>query len=1240
MAYTKRTPMLRITHRARDGDAHSVAVELTGGDFARQEFTATFAFTMSDDERERIQWYLETYLEYPQDPAPDLAVRAQRAIEDVGTRLFRAVFDHDQGARKLWARLEPLLPETRVEVSSEGEAGWSIPWELLHDPSTNEYLSLRARDFVRTHPSPARPVMVPKNVTLPVRILLVISRPQREWDVAYRSIARPLVDMFSRRDDVQIDVLRPPTFDALSKALRTAKAAKRPYHIVHFDGHGVFLDLAGALRNGKEHMNGQARALLASLVPLNPHRFSPKAIYPHVPRDGGRGYLVFENPSTDHNLRFVDGPELGSLLAATGIRALVLNACRSGHVAQSTEEDKSGLTGKDIDRHARVRAFGSLAQEVMDAGVPCVLAMQYNVYVVTATRFVSNLYEALAAGETFGGAVSAGRKDLADDTLRAIVSDPVPLQDWMVPVAYEAAPTRLFKARQDGRVAPITTGLPGTPPHHAAEFDLPASPDHGFFGRDETILALDRAFDEHHIVLLHALAGSGKTSAVAEFARWYALTGGVQGPVLFTSFERYKPLTRVLDLLGRAFGSILERQGIQWLALDDAQRREVALQILEHYPVLWIWDNVEPIAGFPAGTGSTWDEAEQQELVGFLRQAGMTGSKFLLTSRRDERSWLGDLPARLTMPPMPMIERMQLARALAIRNGRRLDGMEEWRPLLRFTAGNPLTIIVTVGQALRDGLTTREQIEGFVSALRAGEAAFDDEPAEGRSKSLAASLSYGFAHAFDDAERQRLALLHLFQGVVYVDALRHMGHLGRQWSLPSMRGVTAESIEALLYRAAALGVLTHLQDLYFAIHPALPWYLKALFDQYYPAVAPADGADTAEQAMRAFAEAMGLLGNYCHQQYQQGKRDLIGSLAVQEDNLLRARSLARANGWWAALINSMQGLGILYEHTGRWSDWADLVREVVPDFVDPATDGPLPGRHEEWTIVTQYRARLAGEVRDWEEADRLQSILLAEERHRAAPALAEISSAVDQAGRHAIESLATALHHLGHIRCEQEDPSCLPLLQEAFDLARAIDNRSIAAVAAFNIGHALRRIPSLRDLAQAERWYRESLDLRDPDDGLGRAGPVGQLGYVAYERFEQARADGREDAARYLNESARLYEQALVLYPPDAMYQRSVVHHQLGMIYAAAVDRLPQALVHYREAIRYDEMQDNYYSAAGTRWNIALHLADMHQFDDALLYARAALRNYESYGIRAGEEVQETRELIMALEKAVQADGR
>ncbi len=118
-----------------------------------------------------------------------------------------------------------------------------------------------------------------------------------------------------------------------------------------------------------------------------------------------------------------------------------------------------------------------------------------------------------------------------------------------------------------------------------------------------------------------------------------------------------------------------------------------------------------------------------------------------------------------------MLERVQLARALAEKRGRPITDVDAWKPLLRFTDGNPLTTTVLVRQALRDDLRTKEQIETFADHLRAGTAKFDDEPTEGRSKSLGASLSYGFDHAFSDDERKQLALLHFFQGFVDVDAL-------------------------------------------------------------------------------------------------------------------------------------------------------------------------------------------------------------------------------------------------------------------------------------------------------------------------------------------------------------------------------------------------------------------------------------------------------------------------------------
>jgi len=93
-------------------------------------------------------------------------------------------------------------------------------------------------------------------------------------------------------------------------------------------------------------------------------------------------------------------------------------------------------------------------------------------------------------------------------------------------------------------------------------------------------------------------------------------------------------------------------------------------------------------------------------------------------------------------------------------------------------------------------------------------------------------------------------------------------------------------------------------------------------------------------------------------------------------------------------------------------------------------------------------------------------------------------------------------------------------------------------------------------------------------------------------------------------------------------------NHQLGNIYDDAGD-LERALYHYNQDIHYDELAGNQYGAGQTRFNIALMLAQNNRLSDALLYARAALRNFESYQGRAKADEDDAKELIAAIEKAM-----
>ena len=1136
-------PTLRINHTGSQVEA------VFEDDGARHMEKRPFTFTLSPQEAEDIRWYLEDFRIYPVDPQPRIAKRVEQRMKEVGRELFRLVL----GGSDVWEDARRNLGDTRIEVETELEDAL-VPWELLRDPVADLPLALAVPSFVRSHSRPALDPNPPSRANEKIRILLVICRLEGDH-APFRSVARHLIRSLEdgAREPFHLEVLRPPTFEQLAKTLRAAKAESKPFHVVHFDGHGL------------------------------------------------RGEVFFENPRLERNAEPVKAAELGKLLYETHVPLLTLNACRSAY-SEPPEQP-----GEASDLHEQIRQFGSFSHAVMDYGSSGVVAWRYSVFVDTAARYMADLYCALASGLPLGEAATLARKQLS--------SGGRPIQDWTVPVIFEAAPVQLFPKVTDTFEIKLETS--------AAESSLPHAPGVGFIGRDETILKLDRAFDEQSVVLLHAYAGSGKTSAAAEFGRWYQQTG-FSGPVLSLSFEQYKTLPQVLDELGRAFEGVLTKNGIQWATLDNSQRRNVALQVMRRYPLLWIWDNVEPIAGFPAGTPSAWSKLEQNDLLDFLHSARATKAKFLLTSRRDERSWLGDLPARVELPPMPFDERVQMTEALAKKLGRRLEDVEDWGRLLRLTQGNPLTLTVVVRQALRDGLKSREHIASFVGKLQAGESVFEDEASEGRTRSLAASLAYGFEHAFTEDERKQVALLHLFQGFVNVEVLRLMGESAFEWRLPQMKSLTVNTATALLDRAAEIGILTALGEGFYAIHPALPWFFRRFFEQYY--------SDAHVPATRAFVEAIGVLG----EQYIR-QTDVPATLFAEEANLLRARSLARSNGWWDAMIHCMQGLRKLYGHVGRTLDWSRLVEEIVPDFMNPLTQLPVSGRESNWGRVMEYRIQAARKARQWDEAEKLLNVDVNWNRNRASSVLAKPQETWEWPEKNAVRNLAASLQRLAGFQQDRGSANCVEGYQEALSLAERIQDSQLAAGCILDLGHAYKNLPGIQNLDLAEQMYRRSLELRIEEDWLGKGRCLGELGTIAYLRLINAKSMNATLALLHVHlwNAQDYFEQALAMFPASALPELATFHHKFGNLYVA-MGQTDAALHHYSKSIHYKEAMHNRFEAGHTRRNAAMALGQAGRFATAREWAECAKRDYEACR-NADHELAETVKLLQQIESDLRA---
>lgn len=1193
-------PTLHIRQDAPKDGHYPVRLTLKRHGQPDLEAEAIIEFALTEQEQEDIRWYLEDYLQHADVVEAVTVEQIEERMTARGEELYTKVLAANGDTQALWLSIRNDLADLRVEIATGVAEAASIPWELMRDPKMDSPVSLRVKAFVRVESKPNISfVSVPPCDNGRIRLLYVACRPSGSQDVELRAVAnRLLQDLGPDRACFDIKALRPPTFERLQKELGDAKAADRPYHIVHFDGHGIYADLS----------KSQLADWLAALSSLT--LGSRKT--------GKHGYLLFEHPSED-NMRPADGQTLGQLLHDNGVPVLVLNACQSAMHEAAAAPKTAG------DVHDEVRAIGSLAQEVADQGIPAVLGMRYSVYVVTAAQYIGQLYAALAGGRSFGQAATEGRKHLRLNPERWVGLQPRPLQDWLVPIAYEAAPIDLCPA---GHTATLGE-QPELDPVQLNRLLLRHVPEEGFIGRDETILALDRAFDKHRVVLLHAYAGQGKSSTAVEFARWYSVTGGLgaQPLVLLASFESHTDLDDLLNQIGQPLAAFLENPAVDWTAQNDpAERLKIVKRILRTFPVLWIWDNVEPVAGFPEGTESQWTAAEQSELRDFLQQLKLDAAskvKILLTSRRDEAKWLGGIPRRIPMPRMRNSDAARLALKLGEERSLKRSELADWQPLLDYCAGNPLTLRVLVGQAVRTGLRGRQRIADFVEAIRSGEQQIEDADEEqGRDKSLGASLDYGFRYAFKEDELPIVALLHLFQGTVDVDALLAMGKAGEH-ALPELKGRSKEHLTGLLERAKDTGLLTHLGATWFSIHPALPWFLRQLFARHYDGQA---GHSTSHAALRAWVEAVGALGTYYHQQFNEGSRRMIDLLELEEANLLHARRLARRNQWWSPVIYCMQGLRSLYGYQGRTAEWARLVEEIRPDYCTDE-DQPISGREKEYSLVMEYRVRLARDhERDLAKAAALQEKVVEFDRQQTASLLTLPADApLDDEQRNRLRTLGVTVLGLGQILREQGDAACLEPYQESLAIDRRIGDKAAQAVDEFNIGLAYTMVPAIRDLDAAEVAYQRSLDLHNPNDALGRSKCMQQIGMVHHERFRGAheREETAETLLRHAQAAEARYLEGLRLCPKDALTDLAPIYGQLGNLYQE-VGQLDSAREHYEQGAQYLEKTGDHFQAGAVRFNIALMYARAAEREKqptqqrafllrARAYAEAALRDFQHY---------------------------
>ena len=467
-----------------------------------------------------LRWYLEQYAIWP---SPYFKSRAQQVEEKLvqwGQQLHAAALPlahtanvvqawarvGDQAGRRFSVQVDASLEAGALEAGTaeagaqEAEAAISreaatlllgLPWELLHDGSS--YLFQGAKPTRVRRRLPGTEGFGVAVVAPPIRILLITARPDDDacGYIDHRFSALPLVEATEALPGlVKLHLLSPPTLPALRAELERARDQQRPYHVVHFDGHGVY--------------------------------------DPSV----GLGGLCFERPEDSGKLEqrghvTVFSDELGPLLRDHRIPLVCLDACQSAQAGQASE---------------------SVASALLKVGVASVVAMSHSLLVETSRRFVEAFYGALAQGKRVGDAMLAGQRQLKDDTFRGRIfgAGELRLDDWFVPVLYqEKDDPQLFKS------TPAKQTLADFQDALATRLsELPPNPETGFIGRSRELLALQRLLRQERYAVLRGQGGEGKTALAAELARWLVRSQQITRAA-FVSVETHSHPAAVLDAIGR-----------------------------------------------------------------------------------------------------------------------------------------------------------------------------------------------------------------------------------------------------------------------------------------------------------------------------------------------------------------------------------------------------------------------------------------------------------------------------------------------------------------------------------------------------------------------------------------------------------------------------------------------------------------------------------------------------------------
>jgi len=855
----------------QEGDPFTLVLPLTAAD-------------MSD-----LRWYLETYLQFP--GAGDLA-RAQgveRQMEGWGRALFEALFGTPE-SREVYRNLLDADGPRLLTLGATDADVLAQPWEMLRD--ARGPLGFRGVIVRRQLKGSGKTRRF--DLGLPLRVLLIVSRPTDAGFIDPRTSTAPLLDALDALPgQVEIDFCDPPTLPRLEEMISDARKTQQPYHIVHFDGHGTYLPLTGI------------------------------------------GALCFEDDQGKTNL--VAGPDLGDLLTRLDVPLVVLEACRTASLSERP-------------------VFGSVAPALLQSGVGSVVAFSHAVHVRAATLLVERLYRELCAGQTVGQALEEGRVALRADPKRWLHRGPnaatIDLQDWFIPQLYQVGEDPVLIAPHPsplpcGEREPSPLSLPGRGAggegrrlHH-----FPPPPLYRFHGRALELLELERAFRRYPAVVLTGMGGMGKTALAREAAAWWRRTGRCEAAV-FCTFEFRAGAERVVQLLGQAL------EGERFSARPAEEQWRTAVELFHRQRVLLVWDNFEstlPAWQAGAATGEAGAQPAAQ-VLGFSAderarllqlycdltgsEGGAPAGRLLVTCRPAEMGLPGvkELPLQGLARPDSLYLLAAVLDLKGISTGRAGYEREEMDELLEMLADHPLSIEL-VAPHLK-GLTPAQIRHDYAALL---ERFADERATEGRNRSLLASLEFS-RQRLSAAARETLPYLAWFEGGAFEQCILNFAGLQPEAWQPIRDELVATAL-------VQVEELEWSKSPYVRFHPTLPYAARR--------EEMADPVGAEERFIAVYLAVMRMADEALRGRQPAAGMALVGR---EEGNLRSAMARAFARGARHEGVLIADTLNVYLEMAGRLRErdrLVEWVRAQMPKggVLDEAACAAI--RQHAWSLFTQ-----------------------------------------------------------------------------------------------------------------------------------------------------------------------------------------------------------------------------------------------------------------------------------------------